>query len=225
MANTGIPALGDRSAFDAVNYAAKHTNDTDTATGIHHTLGTGANQAAAGNHAHTTVPDHDHSGDAGDGGTFDAASLTSGAAADGQVLTADGSGGAAWEDPAGGAMALDDLTDVEAAAPDDGDLLTWDDGAGEWIAAAPAAAASAFTELTDVPGSYASQAGKLVRVNSGETALEFISPPAGTGDVVGPAGATDGHLAVFDGATGKLLKDGGAPGGGSTDVLMVQVFS
>lgn len=38
--------------------------------------------------------------------------------------------------------------------------------------------------------------------------------PAGTGDVVGPAGATDGNLAVFDGATGKLLKDGGAPAGG-----------
>lgn len=49
-----------------------------------------------------TLPDHDHSGDAGDGGTFDAANLTSGAAADGQVLTADGSGGAAWEDASGG---------------------------------------------------------------------------------------------------------------------------
>lgn len=31
---------------------------------------------------------------------------------------------------------------------------------------------------------------------------------AGTGDVVGPAGATDEALARFDGATGKLLKDG-----------------
>lgn len=37
------------------------------------------------------------------------------------------------------------------------------------------------------------------------------SSPAGSGDVVGPAGATDGNLAVFDGATGKLLKDGGFP--------------
>jgi len=31
----------------------------------------------------------------------------------------------------------------------------------------------------------------------------------GTGDVVGPAGATDNRLAVYDGASGKLLKDGG----------------
>ena len=29
-------------------------------------------------------------------------------------------------------------------------------------------------------------------------------------DVVWPASATDGHLAVFDWATGKLIKDGGA---------------
>jgi hypothetical protein len=45
------------------------------------------------------LADHDHSGDAGDGGTFDAANLTSGASNDGQVLTSDGSGGAAWENP------------------------------------------------------------------------------------------------------------------------------
>lgn len=31
----------------------------------------------------------------------------------------------------------------------------------------------------------------------------------GTGDVVGPASATDSRIAAFDGTTGKLLKDGG----------------
>jgi hypothetical protein len=35
-----------------------------------------------------------------------------------------------------------------------------------------------------------------------------------TGDVFGPAGATNGHVALFDGATGKLIKDGGAPATG-----------
>jgi len=34
--------------------------------------------------------------------------------------------------------------------------------------------------------------------------------PVGTGDVVGPASATDGYLVVFSGTTGKLVKDGGA---------------
>lgn len=48
----------------------------------------------------------------------------------------------------------------------------------------------------------------------------------GAGNVVGPASAVDGHLAVFDGTTGKILKDGGAvPGGGSTYRGAVAAFS
>ena len=35
------------------------------------------------------------------------------------------------------------------------------------------------------------------------------APPAGGGDVVGPAGAADGDVAVFNGATGKILKTTG----------------
>ncbi len=49
------PLPGDRAAFDAAGYAARHTNDTDSSDGIHHTLGAGAGQAAAGDHTH----DHD----------------------------------------------------------------------------------------------------------------------------------------------------------------------
>lgn len=33
---------------------------------------------------------------------------------------------------------------------------------------------------------------------------------SGTGDVVGPSGVADGNIAVFDGTTGKLIRDGGA---------------
>lgn len=45
----------------------------------------------------------------------------------------------------------------------------------------------------------------------------------GPGNVVGPASAVDSHLAVFDGTTGKLIKDGGAipsatPAGSDTQV-------
>lgn len=39
--------------------------------------------------------------------------------------------------------------------------------------------------------------------------LEWGPGGAGSGDVVGPAGATDNRIAAFDGATGKLIKDGG----------------
>lgn len=47
------PLASDRAVFDATNYASIHANDTDGATtSIHHTIGTAANQAAAGNHTH-----------------------------------------------------------------------------------------------------------------------------------------------------------------------------
>lgn len=39
-------------------------------------------------------------------------------------------------------------------------------------------------------------------------AINSIVSGGGTGDVVGPASATDGRIAVFDGSTGKLLKVG-----------------
>jgi hypothetical protein len=53
---TGIPLLGDRSAYDADTYPDVHANDLDTSTGIHHTLGTTAAQAASGDHTHAYVP-------------------------------------------------------------------------------------------------------------------------------------------------------------------------
>jgi hypothetical protein len=82
------------------------------------------------------LADHDHSGDVGDGGQFDADHLLSTGANDGDVLTSDGAGNSAWEPGGGGApLALDDLTDVNAPAPNDDDVLTWDAIAGEWIAA------------------------------------------------------------------------------------------
>lgn len=81
--------------------------------------------------------------------------------------------------------------------------------------------ASAFTDLTDVPASYAGQALKVARVNAGETALEF-AVIAGTGDVVKVGtpvnnqvgvwtgdGTIEGDAALtFDTATDKLTVDG-----------------
>ncbi len=48
----GTPLHGDRAAYNATDFQSEHANDIDDATGVHHTLGTGANQAAAGNHVH-----------------------------------------------------------------------------------------------------------------------------------------------------------------------------
>jgi hypothetical protein len=38
----------------------------------------------------------------------------------------------------------------------------------------------------------------------------------GSGNVVGPVSAVNGNLAVFDGTTGKIIKDGGSPSGGAS---------
>ena len=45
---------------------------------------------------------------------------------------------------------------------------------------------SSFTGLSDTPGSFTGQAGKFLKTNAGETALEFTDAP--TGGSVGPAG-------------------------------------
>ena len=48
-----------------------------------------------------------------------------------------------------------------------------------------------------------------------------IDVTAGTGDVVGPSGATDGDIVLFDGATGKLIKDSGLLLTDLTDVTVL----
>jgi len=57
-------------------------------------------------------------------------------------------------------------------------------------------------------------AGQVIKTNAGGDGLEW-----GTlvtyGDVTGPAGATSGHVVMFDGGTGKLIKDSGLDLSGS----------
>jgi hypothetical protein len=77
-------------------------------------------------------------------------------------------------------------------------------------AAAQAASQPLDTQLTSLAGlSYAGNGLKLVRVNAGENAFELAAAGGGSGDVVGPASATDDRIATFDGATGKQIQDGG----------------
>jgi hypothetical protein len=55
--------------------------------------------------------------------------------------------------PLGAAAArLDDLTDVNAGTPADGDVLTWDDGTQFWIAAAPLAKVAGLPFVIDGGG-------------------------------------------------------------------------
>lgn len=83
---------------------------------------------------------------------------------------------------------LDDLADVNAATPTDQDVLTWDDGAGEWIAqAAPAGGSLALNDLTDVDTAGGSTGDVLTQQGDGSFALE--TPSAG-------GGSTDGWNAL-----------------------------
>jgi len=78
-----------------------------------------------------------------------------------------------------------------------------------------------FDAKGDLPvGTGADTAAKLTVGTNGQVLTADSAEPtglkwatvAGTGDVVGPASAVDSHVALFDGTTGKLLKDGGALG-------------
>lgn len=51
--------------------------------------------------------------------------------------------------------------------------------------------------------------------------LPDIGGAAGTGDVVGPAGAVDGNIVIFDGVTGKLIEDSGI---NITDIVTNDTF-
>jgi len=65
---------------------------------------------------------------------------------------------------------------------------------------------SAFTELTDVPASYTGQTLKFVRVNAGETALEFATVSVSDTNI-----ATNNLTLTSAGATRKLIFGGSSP--------------
>jgi hypothetical protein len=65
--------------------------------------------------------------------------------------------GAAWSPPIAGISELDDVPDVNAPAPSNGDVLTWDSTPGEWVAQAlPGAGAFVLGDATDVDTTGAS---------------------------------------------------------------------
>jgi hypothetical protein len=107
---------------------------------------------------------------------------------------------------------LNDLGDVSVGGVADGEVLTYSAGGGIWVPGA--AGGGAFTELSDTPASYSSQAGRFVKVNLGETGLEFtdeliesVSGPAPAGLVLNDLSDTatgapnDNDILQFDSAS------------------------
>ena len=70
------------------------------------------------------------------------------------------------------------------------------------------AGAATFIELTDTPSSYASQGDRWIKVNSGETALEFVDAPSGSGDVSKSGASVADRIVTWVG-TGNTIKDSG----------------
>ena len=72
------------------------------------------------------------------------------------------------------------LTDVNTAGVSDGKILKYDSSVSKFIIAddggggGGSGGSSTFTGLSDTPTNYGSAAGKTLKVNSGETAIEFV---------------------------------------------------
>lgn len=65
---------------------------------------------------------------------------------------------------------------------------------------------SDFLGLSDTPNSYAGQSLKGVRVNAGETGLEFFASGGG-GTITGPGASTDNAVVRWDGVAGTVIQN------------------
>ena len=135
----------------------------------------------------------------------------------------------AGADPAGSAAAVQsNLTTHENDFTNPHNVTAAQAGADP---AGTAAAAVATHEATFLHANIPTTAQKAGLDNS-PTPASGLNPyvtvndlPVGGGDVVGPAGATDDTLALFDGATGKLIKEGPLVGDLATDAELTAAIS
>lgn len=67
---------------------------------------------------------------------------------------------------------------------------------------------ASFLDFEDTPNTYVGYESNFLRVTPAGDGVQFIPPPAGTGDVLGPVSSTHEHIAIFDGPSGKVIKDG-----------------
>ena len=130
--------------------------------------------------------------------------------------------------------ALNDLTDVDTTGVTDGQVLMYSAGAGAWVTGAGGGGSTDFLALTDTFSTYTGAAGQIVRVNSGETGLEFSNvlvtsvtgEPApdslvlsSLGDV-DTTGVADGNVLMYSAGSGSwTVGVGGGGGGGAINDL------
>ena len=122
----------------------------------------------------------------------------------------------------GHSHSLDDLDDVDAAAPSDGDLLTYDSGTGDWVAAAGSGVTDATAIHDDVSGEIAAITEKVTphdndlliiedsEASNAKKGLKISNLPGGAGGlswdlVVNESGAA---FTNFTAASGTWSSDG-----------------
>lgn len=99
----------------------------------------------------------------------------------------------------GGPRLLSSLSDVVINNLTDGQSLVWDSTLGMWVNETITGGSGTFLGLTDTPSSYTGQSLKAVRVNAGETGLEFFTLSGG-GDAL-----TSNPLSQFASTTSAQL--------------------
>lgn len=70
------------------------------------------------------------------------------------------------------AASIGDLSDVDLTGAANGQVLVYRDGVFEMEA--PGSGATTFIALTDTPANFTGSGGRIVKVNSAATALEFV---------------------------------------------------
>lgn len=139
-----------------------------------------------------------------------------------------------FEDPA---IELDQVLDVNAPTPSNGDVLTWDSTPGEWVASAPSGLTNPMTTIDDIIVGAASGVpdrlakgsdGQVLTVDPTTHHLVWATPSGGGGVIVQDEGTPlattattlnfvgSGVVATGAGATKTITISGG---GGSTDPI------
>lgn len=122
-------------------------------------------------------------GDLVEGGDEDGSAVRLPIGTEDQVLTVvlvSGNLRARWADATGGTTIteLDDVPDVNAPTPGDGDVLTWDATPGEWVALPPG---TSITELDDIPDVNAPTPSNGDVLTWDSTPGEWVASPAAAG--------------------------------------------
>lgn len=109
---------------------------------------------------------------------------------------------------------LKEMADVSIPDPQNNQVLKYNSNTGKWEAQTDSSGVTEFIQLTDVPNSYTGASLQGVRVNAGETGLEFYTTVDTDEKVkISATDTTAGYLDDKLSVTGSIIKSITNPGG------------